>query len=809
MQQKSTTRRWGRLAAAFVLAAVMVAGGAPKAWAAPITPVSGSLEITATDTTVNAGWGTKVTFELAFTTPNDAAAGDTFEIYLPEILNDWPTDTVLAKNSDGVVGYEVNILPAAGGNPAKAVFRLTAAGADIDNLGVVAEFGSSVGGTSVGTYPSEITDTVTGATLWNGPIVVTAPTNYAPRYPYKNSWFADGGQCRVETDQCLEFVVGSESGATGTFSFTDTAANWQFDCEPGILVRRIDVEQPEQPGNTVDYKTVETIMPGDSRLSCSAGGIELTYDVGALNLGPDEHVQFMLLSDAVVPGGSGLVTYANTAEISSNGVPRNEETSSRSAYFGARVTGDGIDIIKRDEVGNDAQDAGKERAGVVDLSDSHGATTLDFVIRNSGTTDLSEVTVSDAVTDGSGSVSNLTCTVPGGEVIKAGADGTVNWAGTFAAGADFSCSADLSGVAGPHRDLARVTATGNGSVSDEDEYNATAKKPVSIGDYVWFDADADGVQDGTEKPASGVTVTLYKADGATQVGATSTDADGFYSFTDLTPASDYVVVFTAPDGYLFTTQTVGSDTAVDSNPGTDGRAPVTTPAEGDNSATTPDDPTIDAGLIPVSMNLVLAKELVGTSPFEAGDTVEFTLTPSNDGNSDAVAGWSVTDVLPEGLTLTGLAGEGYTCDVASASCVSETEGLASGATGNPITVSATLDDGARGTLHNVAYVSPDSDDIEETNPLVVPTTGTDTDATDTDNDAQADLTVAAEPVAAVEEPTTPEDAEEEPQTPSGAQEEPQAPLAYTGSNEFLGLAGVGGLALLVAGGVLLRARRGH
>ena len=65
---------------------------------------------------------------------------------------------------------------------------------------------------------------------------------------------------------------------------------------------------------------------------------------------------------------------------------------------------------------------------------------------------------------------------------------------------------------------------------------------VSVGDYVWFDADGDGIQ-GTspdEKPIPGVKLVLTGPDGKPVIGhegrevkPTVTDANGNYSFTDL------------------------------------------------------------------------------------------------------------------------------------------------------------------------------------------------------------------------------------------------------------------------------------
>ena len=260
---------------------------------------------------------------------------------------------------------------------------------------------------------------------------------------------------------------------------------------------------------------------------------------------------------------------------------------------------------------------------------------------------------------------------------------------------------------------------------------------VSIGDYVWWDHDRDGTQDATEPVVPGVTVTLLDATGAPVRDAagnprtTSTDADGFYSFTDLVAGTDYQLGFTAPDGASWTTQQAGTDTTLDSNvdPAT-GFAPATTPLTGENLAATPDDPTFDAGL--VRYNLQLTKTLDTAGPFVTGQQVTYTLTPSNDGPSDALAGWSVTDLLPTGLELVSMTGAGYTCTAGT--CTADAP-LAAGATGPGITVVATITASA-GSLKNVAYVAPVDGDAPETVPLddELPTTETDTTGSPTDND---------------------------------------------------------------------------
>ena len=129
-------------------------------------------------------------------------------------------------------------------------------------------------------------------------------------------------------------------------------------------------------------------------------------------------------------------------------------------------------------------------------------------------------------------------------------------------------------------------------------------KPASVGNYVWFDANKDGVQDADEVGVAGVTVTLTDGAGnpvidlgGNPVKPVTTDANGKYEFTNLMPNVDrivanageenYKVTFTVPAGYSATKSYAAADGEKDSN-GTESDVTLT---EGQN------DETVDFGLV--------------------------------------------------------------------------------------------------------------------------------------------------------------------------------------------------------------------
>ena len=118
--------------------------------------------------------------------------------------------------------------------------------------------------------------------------------------------------------------------------------------------------------------------------------------------------------------------------------------------------------------------------------------------------------------------------------------------------------------------------------------------PASLGNFVWVDTNANGIQDGGEPGLDGVTVNLLDSNMVQIPGATTVTAGGgAYSFTGLVPG-DYIVQFVTPGGYVQTAQNVPNDGTnqdgnTDSDAGILGKTEVITLNSGET------DNTIDAG----------------------------------------------------------------------------------------------------------------------------------------------------------------------------------------------------------------------
>jgi hypothetical protein len=137
--------------------------------------------------------------------------------------------------------------------------------------------------------------------------------------------------------------------------------------------------------------------------------------------------------------------------------------------------------------------------------------------------------------------------------------------------------------------------------------------PASVGDFVWNDANGNGIQDSGEAGVSGVKVQLLTTAG-TQANSTVTDASGHYLFDNLRPGDSYYVQFSLPSGYILAPQDQGSDDSLDSDVDAFGRTPTITLGAGQT------DLSVDAGLVkPASISGTLYNDSNGSGSRDAGE----------------------------------------------------------------------------------------------------------------------------------------------------------------------------------------------
>jgi hypothetical protein len=148
-----------------------------------------------------------------------------------------------------------------------------------------------------------------------------------------------------------------------------------------------------------------------------------------------------------------------------------------------------------------------------------------------------------------------------------------------------SINSNNTNVANDRGDIYFVDGQGNeffiGTVGNTDTVKVVVdpSKCASIGDFVWNDTDGDGQQGLLEPGIAGVTVNLLDGNGV-QVNTTTTNSNGFYEFTGLTPGN-YIVEFIMPGGVTTTPVNQGNDaTDSDANQAT-GQTGIITLANGE------------------------------------------------------------------------------------------------------------------------------------------------------------------------------------------------------------------------------------
>ncbi|WP_016952819.1 SdrD B-like domain-containing protein [Anabaena sp. PCC 7108] len=177
-------------------------------------------------------------------------------------------------------------------------------------------------------------------------------------------------------------------------------------------------------------------------------------------------------------------------------------------------------------------------------------------------------------------------------------------------------------------------------------------KTASLGNFVFYDVNNNGIQEASEAGVEGVTVTLIGGgvDGLISTTAdnttitTTTNSGGRYNFSGLTPGQEYQVEFSnLPAGYQFTQADAGTDDALDSDANTStGKTQIITLASGENN------PTLDAGIYQNAGDLSITKT-DGLTTVTPGQQITYTIVAQNNGLITATNAL-VSDIMPSNLT---------------------------------------------------------------------------------------------------------------------------------------------------------------
>lgn len=295
------------------------------------------------------------------------------------------------------------------------------------------------------------------------PLEVVVPRYTVPTTPGKNGWAADPSDaCRTDPQACIIWNFTTPGGDHGTVRIVDgSGTNWRWAClatDPSVHLFTYDAATGTR-----------SRADGASRVSnFSCTPTEMSVDLDTTGLAANQSLELRVRATATAPGGAAGQQYTNTATVTVGDETTNPGSQWTAAFVGGRVTGDGIVIKKTDAADNDADTADQ----AVLLTD--GTVGLKYHIVNNGSTSLTNITVSDKVTVGDATVSDLVCDFP----TKPTGTTDTFWPGPFAPGDDgFFCTATLSGVVGPHANTATVVGFGNGEVTDANDYHAKTETP--------------------------------------------------------------------------------------------------------------------------------------------------------------------------------------------------------------------------------------------------------------------------------------------------------------------------------------------
>jgi SdrD B-like domain len=359
----------------------------------------------------------------------------------------------------------------------------------------------------------------------------------------------------------------------GDFVFEDVNGNGQQDAgEPGLA--GITVTLLDGDGNPTGQSVVSggdgsylfCVTPGDYIVGFTpSNGLEFTD----ANVGGDAGD-----SDAdPTTGLTGVITVQSGDDI---------DNVDAGLIALAKIG----DLVFEDLNGNGQQDAGEPGVSGVQilLLDGQGSPTGE-----------------SAVTDGAGGYQF--CVEPGDYIVAFGLPNGVQFT-TANVGNDASDS-----DANPSNGRTGVITVASGDMNFDVDAGVLAI--AKIGNFVFEDLNGNGQQNAGEPGVGGVNVILLDANGQS-IDSTNTGTDGSYQFC-VEPGT-YTVVFSTPNGFVFTDANVGGDAGdSDANPADGSTGPITVQSGDVNN-------DVDAGVLtPAKLGNFVFEDLNGNGQQDAGE----------------------------------------------------------------------------------------------------------------------------------------------------------------------------------------------
>jgi uncharacterized repeat protein (TIGR01451 family)/LPXTG-motif cell wall-anchored protein len=456
----------------------------------------------------------------------------------------------------------------------------------------------AVSGASVKLYLVSTGGITVAATYWDGTSFVPTPTiitNSTGKYEFDG---LDPGEYVVEftmpnddfkfvnyqqgSDRTIDSDVLSSSTASGvTVGWTDNvvleSGEDRTDIDAGIYLGQIgDRVWHDKNGNGIQDDTSSNISGVTVRLYAADGVTPATnaYGVTVSNVTTNSSGLYYFndlgagsyVVEFVKPSGYSIFTFMNTtgASVDSDANRTNGKTSTIVLAPGERnLTVDaGLYSFASlgDKVFNDRNLNGIQDTGDIPVS---GASVTLYRVTAGGVTipalywnGASYVAVPSQTTTDSG-LYKFTNLDPGDYLVEYTVPNAQSRFVAYATGSNTNIDSNVQTSSGSVGWSNVVSLTSGQNRTDVDAGVYFGR----IGNLVWLDENANGIQDIGEAGISGVTVQLYKADGTTPavdafgntVADVLTDASGNYYFNDL-GADTYVVKFVAPagSGYVIT-----------------------------------------------------------------------------------------------------------------------------------------------------------------------------------------------------------------------------------------------------------------